>query len=170
METLKKENEKLKRDLELETRQAKLLNSSQTAVQIGKMQSQSDTLVAKIDAERKKFNEYSAQIANARDTIYQLRKSQRGMTAGDEISSQIQKKIHALENKLDKALVKLNEALTHNKNLRETIENLRRERGIFDGVYKKLESELKEKKKEMLQIIDTYNESYAKRDEVSLCN
>lgn len=45
-----------------------------------------------------------------------------------------------------KALVKFNEALAHNKQLRETIDNLRRERVVFDGIYKKLERELHEKK------------------------
>jgi hypothetical protein len=42
--------------------------------------------------------------------------------------SQVQKQIRILENRLDKALVKFNEALAHNKQLRETIDNLRRER------------------------------------------
>ena len=58
--------------------------------------------------------------------------------------------------------------MTHNKNLRETIENLRRERGVFDGIYKKLEEELGEKKHDMAAIIDLYNEAYEKRDEVGV--
>jgi len=36
------------------------------------------------------------------------------------------------------ALQKFNEALAHNKQLRETIDNLRRERVVFDQIYKKL--------------------------------
>jgi hypothetical protein len=36
-------------------------------------------------------------------------------------------------------LVKYNEALAHNKQLRQTIDNLRRERLVFDQIYKKLE-------------------------------
>lgn len=46
-----------------------------------------------------------------------------------------------------KALVKFNESLAYIKNLRERIDTLRRERVVFDSIYKKLERELHEKKK-----------------------
>lgn len=58
------------------------------------------------------------------------------------------------------ALVKFNEALAHNKQLRETIDNLRRERLVFDGIYKKLERELHEKKNKMAEIIEVSNSAY----------
>lgn len=43
--------------------------------------------------------------------------------------------------------MKFNESLAFNKNLRERIDTLRRERVVFDSIYKKLERELHEKKK-----------------------
>ena len=43
--------------------------------------------------------------------------------------------------------MKFNESLALNKNLRERIDTLRRERVVFDSIYKKLERELHEKKK-----------------------
>lgn len=43
--------------------------------------------------------------------------------------------------------MKFNESLAQNKNLRERIDTLRRERVVFDSIYKKLERELHEKKK-----------------------
>lgn len=43
--------------------------------------------------------------------------------------------------------MKFNESLAMNKNLRERIDTLRRERVVFDSIYKKLERELHEKKK-----------------------
>ncbi len=48
---------------------------------------------------------------------------------------------------ISQALVKFNESLAMNKNLRERIDTLRRERVVFDSIYKKLERELHEKKK-----------------------
>jgi len=60
--------------------------------------------------------------------------------------------------------VKFNEALAHNKQLRETIDNLRRERLVFDGIYKKLERELFEKKNKMADIIEVSNSAYEVRD------
>lgn len=47
--------------------------------------------------------------------------------------------------------MKFNESLAYNKNLRERIDTLRRERVVFDSIYKKLERELHEKKKVRLK-------------------
>ena len=51
-----------------------------------------------------------------------------GVNAAKENSLQVMKQVKVLENKLDKALVQFNEALSSNKVLREEIDNLRRER------------------------------------------
>ena len=48
--------------------------------------------------------------------------------------------------------------------MRENIDNLRRERLVFDKIYKKLERELAEKKKEMARIIEISNKAYEARD------
>jgi hypothetical protein len=80
----------------------------------------------------------------------------------------VQKQIRILENRLDKALVKFNEALAHNKNLREEIDNLRRERVVFDNIYRKLEKELHEKKKQMANIIEISNQAYEARDQAQM--
>merc|ERR1712166_1465733 len=78
---------------------------------------------------------------------------------------QIQKQIRQLENRLEKALIKFNEAIAHNKSLREEIDGLRRERVVFDSIYKKLEKELDQKKKEMANIIEISNSAYESRDQ-----
>ena len=44
------------------------------------------------------------------------------------------KRIRILENRLDHALVRFNEALAVNKQLREEIDHLRRERVVFDNI------------------------------------
>jgi len=77
-----------------------------------------------------------------------------GVNANRETSKTIQKNIRMLENRLDKALVKYNEALGHNKKLRETIDNLRRDRSVFDGIYAKLQSDLETKKNQMGKIME----------------
>merc|ERR1712048_612810 len=87
-----------------------------------------------------------------------------GINANRETSMQIKKNIRMLENRLDKALVKYNEALGHNKKLRTQIDNLRRERVVFDGIYKKLENDLLNVKNEMAAIITEANHAYIQRD------
>ncbi|KAH8096285.1 hypothetical protein JL720_3647 [Aureococcus anophagefferens] len=51
-----------------------------------------------------------------------------------------------------------------NKQLREQIDNLRKERVVFDGIYKKLEKDLHEKKKEMAAIIEDSKVAYQRSD------
>ena len=70
-----------------------------------------------------------------------------------------------LENRLDKALIKYNEALSKNKGLRSLIDDLRREKNVYDGIYKKLERDLNEKKRIMADIIEMSNQSYEARDQ-----
>jgi len=71
-----------------------------------------------------------------------------------------------LENRLDQALVKFNEALAHNKKLRADIDSLREERQVFQRIYKKLELELHEKKKAMAEKIEKANLDYEERDQL----
>lgn len=96
--------------------------------------------------------------------IWEQRQKMGGINASRENNQAIAKQIQILENRLDKALKKYNEALANNKRLRENIDNLRRERLVFDQIYKKLEKELAEKKKEMARIIEISNKAYEARD------
>ena len=96
----------------------------------------------------------------------ELQQSRGGVNAVKESDRAISKQIRVLENRLDKALVKFNEALAFNKMLREEIDNLRRERVVFDQINAKLAKELHEKKKEMAQIIEISNIAYEARDQV----
>ena len=59
---------------------------------------------------------------------------------------------------------KFNVAISKNKELREGIDSLRRERVIFDNIYRKLEKELHHKWEEMANIIEVANSAYEERD------
>jgi chromosome segregation ATPase len=48
--------------------------------------------------------------------------------------------------------------------LREQIDALRRERVVFDNIYKKLETELKKKKDDMMKIIERAERAYMQRE------
>jgi len=87
-----------------------------------------------------------------------------GINASRENSSALDKQIRILENRLEKANQKFNESIANNKKLREEIDNLRRERVIFDNIYQKLEKELHDRRKEMADIIETANSAYEDRD------
>jgi len=87
-----------------------------------------------------------------------------GNNAPQEQNQAIGKQVKVLEHRLHRALIKFNEAIAANKDLREEIDNLRRERVVFDGIYKKLQHELAEKKKRMAEIIEVANVAYEARD------
>ena len=82
-----------------------------------------------------------------------------------ESNEDVARKIKSLENRLDKQLQKFNQAVAQNKNLREQIDALRRERVVFDNIYKKLETELKKKKDDMMKIIERAEKAYMQREQ-----
>ena len=69
-------------------------------------------------------------------------KTEGGINAAQDRSIALQKEVKRLESRRQQASIKFNEAITHNRKLREQIDSLRRERLVFDGIYKKLEKEL----------------------------
>lgn len=165
IDKLKTDNERLKEELALETRQAKQVNNMSTSVQIAKLQDQSELYIRKISKEREKVKQLNEQIELMNEKVLEQRKAMGGVNAFKQNNQAIQKKIRLLENRLDKALVKFNEALAYNTQLRSQIENLRRERSVFDEIYKKLERELQDKKSKMESIISATQEAHDVRDQ-----
>lgn len=131
------------------------------------------------------------------------------MNATKDTGAQIEKQKKILENRLEKAIVRFNESVGQNKALREEIDNLRRERVVFDNVrhnprtspllrprstgntlpalppecpslsvsllefpqiYRKIEKELQDKKREMANVIELSNISYEARDQARGCS
>jgi len=99
-----------------------------------------------------------------RSRVETQRKKMGGLDAAQRANNQIQKKIKMLETKLDKSLCRFNEAKSHNKTLRLTIDNLRKERAVFAEVYRKLEKDLDAKKADMGVIVEESDRAYEARD------
>eukprot|EP01062_Namystynia_karyoxenos_P067192 TRINITY_DN61083_c0_g1_i1.p1 TRINITY_DN61083_c0_g1~~TRINITY_DN61083_c0_g1_i1.p1 ORF type:complete len:627 (+),score=302.97 TRINITY_DN61083_c0_g1_i1:90-1883(+) len=162
---LKKENEKLKEDLAQAAGLAGFNQKHQATVTT--KQETLDMIQRKCDHEVRESRKAELLIDDLKSKIFSLRKGRAqmgGVNATQENHQMVDKQIRVLENRLDQALVKFNEALSYNKDLREQIDNLRRERVVFDGIYKKLEKELHEKKKQMAEIIEKSNLYYEERD------
>jgi coiled-coil domain-containing protein 63/114 len=168
VDKLRKENESLKSELAMETRHASVKVSNAHAAKLASLQEQGNLYSSKIAIQEKNIGEINKQIKLMQEKILIQRKKMGGVNAARENQLMVQKQIRILENRLDKALVKFNEALAHNKNLREEIDNLRRERVVFDNIYRKLEKELHEKKKQMANIIEISNQAYEARDQAQM--
>ncbi|OQR85349.1 Outer Dynein Arm Docking Complex, partial [Thraustotheca clavata] len=164
IEKLKHDNDDMKSELALATRHVTELNANLQQETINRMQDQIDSYVKRIQNESKHADTLAQQITIMKHKVLHQKKHMGGVNAAKENHHMINKQIRILENRLDKSLIKFNEALAQNKQLREEIDNLRRERMIFDNIYRKLEKDHNERKKQMANIIELSNLSYEQRD------
>lgn len=93
-----------------------------------------------IQEEKETQKNIDIHIANFQKKIIEKKKNCLGMNSGAESENNLQKQIKILENRLDKANQKFNETIAVNKELKLVIDSLRKERVIFDNLYKKLEN------------------------------
>ena len=164
IDKLRKDNDSLKNEMAMIMRSTNrpLTSLQQEAIQ--RLQEQGEKYVAAIEGEKKNISTMEEQISIMKQRILHQRRSMGGVNASKENQYMIEKQIRILENRLEKALVKFNEALNENKHLRNKIDDLRRERVVFENIYRKMERELQEKKKKMAEIIELSNQSYEQRD------
>jgi coiled-coil domain-containing protein 63/114 len=165
IDKLKKDNMRLQDDLALETRQAKQANFYSASLQIAKLQDQGDSYARKIDAEQALIRNLDQEIRELEGQILQQRKDMKGVNAAHEASKAMQKRIRNLENQLDKALVKFNEAQTHNKQLHLDIENLRLDRDREADIQQKLKSTLVLKTQQANRLFEEIHAAHKKRDQ-----
>jgi hypothetical protein len=164
VESMKHENEVLRLDLTRESRDQKKSSSSSGAADIQRLQDEAARYLKKIEKERANIEDLDRGIAKYQEKILDQKSRLGGVNAAQENNKLVQMQIRVLENRLDKNLMKFNETLGQNKALRMKIDEYRRERVVFDGIYKKLEKELHEKKKEMAAIIEDSKNAYQARD------
>lgn len=131
---------------------------------INRLQDEATRYMKKIETERAKIADLDKQIMKYQELILDQKTRLGGVNAAQYNNQLIQKQIRVLDNRLDKYLTKFNETVANNKVLRQKIDEYRRERIVFDGIYKKLERDLHERKKEMAAIIDDSKNAYQARD------
>eukprot|EP00598_Pedospumella_elongata_P000719 CAMPEP_0184968716 /NCGR_PEP_ID=MMETSP1098-20130426/1671_1 /TAXON_ID=89044 /ORGANISM="Spumella elongata, Strain CCAP 955/1" /LENGTH=515 /DNA_ID=CAMNT_0027490367 /DNA_START=62 /DNA_END=1609 /DNA_ORIENTATION=- len=161
---MKHENEILRLDLTRESRDLRKSSSSGAAADIGRLQDEASRYMKKIEMERAKISELDQQIVTYQEQILEQKTRLGGVNAAQVNNKLIQKQIKVLDNRLDKCLLKYNETIASNKVLRQKIDEYRRERIVFDVIYKKIERDLHEKKKEMTAIINDSKNAYQARD------
>jgi coiled-coil domain-containing protein 63/114 len=164
IEKLRKDNEMIKSEIASMMRSSNKKISTSQQDTINKIQDSGDRLANSVDFEKRNIQTMEEQIHIMKQKVLQQRKSMGGVNASKENFHMIQKQIKILENRLDKSLIKFNEAISHNKKLRDEIDDLRRERVVFENIYRKMERELQEKKQKMAEIIEVSNASYEQRD------
>lgn len=166
IEKLQRDIESLKAEIDLETRYVQRKSVSDDT--LSTLRESIESYTGKVDVEKRNITQLTKQIDVMKNKILEKRKTMGGVNASKENQKLIQKQIRVLENRLDKALVKFNEALATNKTLRKEIDDLRQERVVFDNIYRKLEKQLQAKKKAMANIIEVSNQAYEARDSAQM--
>jgi len=105
VEKLKRDNERLKEDLALETRQAKQANNMSASAQIAKLQDQGDLYARKIAREKERVKRLKEQLTIVQEQMLTQRKAMGGVNAFKANNQAVQKQIRILENRLDKVRV-----------------------------------------------------------------
>eukprot|EP01038_Epipyxis_sp_PR26KG_P004134 gene4134-5888_t len=164
IDKLRKDNESIKNEIGMIMRSSNKPMSTNQLEIIQQLNEQGDKYAMSIETEKKNIQIMEEQIYIMKQKILQQRRAMGGVNASKENHFMIQKQIRILENRLEKALIRFNEAISHNKSLRDNIDDLRRERVVFENIYRKMERELQERKKLMAEIIETSNQAYEQRD------
>merc|ERR1712014_282568 len=125
IEKLTRENRKMKAEMN-ETRSAPggSCENKMTLETIGKLTEQREALTRQFDVETEKSKQLQDKLDSSQRQIFSLREDMGkhgGVNASLDNSKAVQKQIRILENRLDHAVQKFNEAITANRALREQI-------------------------------------------------
>jgi|EP00982_Pelagococcus_subviridis_P015248 coiled-coil domain-containing protein 63/114 len=165
IDKLKADNANLKSELVVDQQDSGAPPPLSVQNEIVRLGDFADMYTRKIEMERRRVEELDEHLALSDAKIFEQKKAMGGVNAPADDDNRVHMSVTVLEKKVDRTLMNFNEALAKNKALRETIDNLRREKIGFEAVYRKLEKELQEKKREMASVIDTSNISYEARDQ-----
>lgn len=164
IDKLRKDNDTIKGEIAILMRSSSRPLSTLQQEAIHRLHEQGDKYANAIEFERKSIDVMEDQINIMKQKVLNQRRAMGGVNASKDNFYMIQKQIRILENRLDKALIKFNESIAHNKILRDEIDDLRRERVVFENIYRKMERELQERKQKMAEIIENANQAYEQRD------
>ncbi|RHY39131.1 hypothetical protein DYB30_010531 [Aphanomyces astaci] len=133
-------NQILKQELSIEWREAKAMLGAEKQAKLKRLQKQSTSYSHKIEQEKRVIKKLEESVAARHRELQHLREEN---VRNDKLESAAAatRRVRALENRLEISLVKKNEVESINKHLRQQIDKVRRDRIVFDGIYKKLERE-----------------------------
>ncbi|KAI4889939.1 hypothetical protein NFI96_015099 [Prochilodus magdalenae] len=166
MEKLQEEQEELQRSLRVSQSQARKHSDSRDVQQLRTLLAQRDQLDEQLERERISQTELEQEILCLQKKLAEVRKVEiSASNSHKSLARQTQKATRTLENKLDRALVRFNEQLTKNGQLREELETLRVEKVRFQQLHRRLDKELQEIRREVGDVISMSTAAYDARVE-----
>jgi len=124
-----------------------------------------DEYLSLVRKETEEIQSLDRQISEIEEKINAQHRQMGGVHNSHQRHVTTQHTIRVLENRLNKATREFNEMLAQNSKLREDIQHLRNQRGIFDTIHKRLCKNLVGKKREQLELIEQSTQAFDQRDE-----
>ncbi|KAG5470697.1 hypothetical protein LSCM1_01943 [Leishmania martiniquensis] len=134
------------------------------ADKLASLQSEVDGLERRYQFEKMRKNDLTKRYQLARIDLLHSRKMKGGVNVEKEQAAAVQRQVDILESRLDQTLGQFNDALSYNKELRDRIDVIREERRVFLRVHKRMEDDLKAKKRLMAEHIEKSNRDMDDRD------
>ncbi|GAA6071330.1 coiled-coil domain-containing protein 114 isoform X1, partial [Tachysurus ichikawai] len=161
IEKLRKEHEELQKNLRVSESQSRKQADSHDTQQLRTLLNRRNELEQQLERERLGQAELEREIQSIQKKLEVLRKGDVGTFHSQKSQAlHIQKATSTLENKLDRALIRFNQQLVKNSQLREELETLRVERVRFQQLHRKLEKELQEIRREIGDVIGMSTAAY----------
>lgn len=164
MDNVQHGNELLKLQYTQEMRDARRATKLGGSSDIIHLQYEADEYLSRIEEEKQRIEELDGAMGEINRKIMEQKTKLGGVAASQTNNKLIERQINLLETRLDQYLVKFNESLAENRRLRVEIDGHRKQRVMYDSIYKKLERDLHVRKKQMMAIIQDSQAVYKARD------
>ncbi|KAG9481626.1 hypothetical protein GDO78_010721 [Eleutherodactylus coqui] len=165
MRALERERDELLKDLRISESRSNQSRDQGHQERLHSLLEQKNELDEQLASEKQTIVDLDEEIKSWEKRISNQRKQVRGSSGSAKQNTQTQKNVKVMENRLDRASTKFNVQLAKNSKMREEIDILRIERSRFDQLYKRLEKELLQTRKEIGTVIDESSAAYDARDE-----
>ncbi|XP_075045919.1 outer dynein arm-docking complex subunit 1 isoform X2 [Mixophyes fleayi] len=165
MSALEKERDELLKNLKISESRSNQSRDQNSQGKLHSLLEQKDELDEQLALEKQTITDLEQEIKTWEKKLSGQRKQVRGSSGSAKQNAQSQKNVKVLENRLDRALTRFNLQLAKNAKMREELDILRIERSRFDQLYRKLEKELLQTRKEIGTVIDESSAAYDARDE-----
>lgn len=162
IDKLSKDNRQLKEELEVVQRDVAATQQASSELRI--LQAKIEYYQSEIDSEKERLGELEKTSAEMEGKVKEARKKVGGRT-GVVAQPVADGQQRTLENRLETALREYNNELTRNAAQRQTIDHLRQERKLFDGLLRKLGGEIQELKKSTAELMEKAAQAHDGREE-----
>ncbi|CAL5220665.1 g2711 [Coccomyxa viridis] len=150
---LRADNEALKEEMQLENKFSVRPTSSAAAATIESLRQQSDACTQKIGTERARVADLQRRAAQAQAQVEEQRRKMGGLRAAQDCDIQLEKTMTQLENRLDKAIKRLNTRQAETRTLRDNIDGLRKERLALNEALAKLDGQLSAQRQDAARLL-----------------